>query len=436
MPYLALSGIPVPVSQSSGLRYSPVLLGEKVRTFNGFPRSSVRRKSMSYEGGTGPLPLADAAVLRALIDGEGDSWDFALTMASSRGLWPATSGAPWVVPSGVYDDGYALSLGVTDTVSWATQLGEAWTVAYWARVVDGTGAPWRHYLQRSDGSLSVDAVAPAPEGNAWTFETSLTSAQGLSPAGTTGTVTAGVDGPGRFGRCASITAGGTVRYATQLGTQWTVAYWARLSTSSTWTHYIHRPGLFISRDGVVGNATPNAGALYSSTGNYTQLPGGAVTLLCREGPGGGNPSNVPLLVDDLVVLPYTVPDSWVAPWYARGAPFGLPGTAGLASVDEDGSLTVRHVAAVEGGPANLNNGSIYVSDLVALPYLAPDAWLAPWRDAGAPFGPLPYHRATGTGLHRPALVLGDAGQGEALEWWDGPLRVQGEDFTFTLQEAP
>ncbi|AEI66938.1 hypothetical protein [Corallococcus macrosporus] len=435
-PFLALSGIPIPVASTSPLRYSPTLLGEKRRAFNGMPRSSVRRKLTNYEAGTGPLPLADAAVLRALIDGEGDSWDFAATMASSRGLWPSTSGAPWVVPSGVYDDGYALFLGVADAVSWATQLGEAWTVAYWARVMDGTGAPWRHYLQRSDGSLHVDAAAPAPPGHTWTFETSLTSAQGLSPAGTTGTVTAGVDGPGRFGACASITAGGTVRYATELGTQWTVAYWAKLTTSSTWTHYIHRPGVFISRNGVVGNSTPNSGALYSSTGNYTQLPGGAVTLLGPSGLGGSNPNNVPLLVDDLVVLPYTVPDTWVAHWYARGTPFALPGTAGLASVDEDGSLTVRHVAAVEGGPVNLNNGSIYVSDLVALPYLAPDAWMAPWRDAGAPFGPLPYHRATGTGLPRPVRVLGDAGSGESLEWWDGPQRIAGEDFSYSLMESP
>ncbi|WP_426750170.1 hypothetical protein [Myxococcus sp. Y35] len=436
-PYLALSGIPVPVSLSSGLRYSPVLLGEKVRTFNGFPRSSARRKLYAYEAGTGPLPLAEAAALRALIDGEGDSWDFAGNMLSSRGLWPSTVGAPWVLPDSGRYEAYGLWLNAGDTVSWATQLGEAWTVGYWARVADGTGTNWRHYVQRADGTLYVDAVVPNPEGHTWTFEEGLTSAQGLAASGTTGTVAAGVTS-GRFGRCASISAGGTVRWPTGLGIQWTVAYWARLSTDAGWTHYIHRPGVNISRNGGVNNAPPNGGALYSATGDYTQLPGGAVTLLCSSGSGGGigNPNNAPLLVDDLVVLPYTVPNSWVAPWYAATAPFRLPGTVGLAEVDEAGALTVRHRAGVSGGFLNPTNDPVVVSDLVALPYTVPAAWLVPWRDAGAPFGPLPYHRATGTGLHRAVVVMGDAGQGEALEWWDGPLRVQGEDFTFTLQEAP
>ncbi|MFP2962844.1 hypothetical protein ACLEPN_35020 [Myxococcus sp. 1LA] len=435
-PFLALSGIPIPVSSNSSLRYSPTLLGEKRRSFSGMPRSSARRKLMTYEAGTGPLPLSEAATLRALIDGEGNSWAFEGTMASSRGLWPSTEGAPGLQPSMGRYEGYALSLQSGAGVTWATQLGTQWTVGYWGRVWGVSGEPWRHYAQRSDGSFHVDAAAPSPVGHTWTFETSLTSSQGLPEAGTTGTVTAGVDGPGRFGLCASITAGGTVRYATQLGTQWTVAYWARLTTTGVWTHYVHRPGVNISRNGVVGNSPPNAGALYSSTGNYTQLPAGAVTLLCPSGVGGGNPNNVPLLVDDLVVLPYTAPDSWVAPWYARGAPFALPGTVGLAAVDENGSLTVRHVPSVAGGPVDLSNSALLVSDLVALPYLAPDAWLAPWRDAGAPFGPLPRHRATGTGLHHPSLVLGDAGSGEALEWWQGSERVSGEDFTYSLMESP
>ncbi|GEL75551.1 hypothetical protein [Myxococcus virescens] len=436
LPFLALSGIPVPVSMSSGLRYSPVLLGEKVRTFSGYPRSSARRKLMAYEGGTGPLSLAASAALRALIDGEGDSWSFAGNLLSSRGLWPNAVGTPTALPSFGRYEGYALALSDGQSVSWATQLGEDWTVGYWARVLGVDGVQWHHYVQRSDGTVCVDAAAPGPHlGHTWSFDDGFTSNWGLEPSD----VDASVSEPGRYGQCATFGEGTSATWPTQLGSQWTVAYWARLETDSTWHLYLHRAGLPLSRDGVVGSHAPSAGALIATNGNYTQLPDGAVYLLNRRGttgPGIPNVGGVPLLIDDLVVLPYTVPDSWVAPWFASTAPFRLPGTTGLAEVDDNGALTVRHRAGVAGGVINPFNYSLLVSDLVALPYRAPDAWLAPWRDSGAPFGPLPYHRATGAGLHRPALVLGDAGQGDAMEWWEGAQRVQGEDFAFTLQEAP
>ncbi|WP_228560841.1 MULTISPECIES: hypothetical protein [Myxococcus] len=391
---------------------------------------------MTYEAGTGPLPLADAAALRALIDGEGNSWAFAGNMLSSRGLWPSTVGSPLALPDLGRYQGYALALSAGHAVSWATQLGEDWTVAYWARVWGGSGAQWHHYVQRSDGTVYVDATAPSPAlGHTWSFDAGFESNWGLQPSD----VDASVGEPGRYGQCATFGEWTSATWPTQLGTQWTVAYWARLSTDGTWHLYIHRAGLPLSRDGVVGSHAATAGALIATNGNYTQLPDGAVYLLNRRGttgPGIPNVSGAPLLVDDLVVLPYTVPDSWVAPWFAATAPFRLPGTTGLAEVDDNGALSVHHLHGVAGGFLNPSNDSLLVSDLVALPYRVPDEWLAPWRDAGAPFGPLPHHRATGSGLHRPVLVLGDAGSGEALEWWMGTARVSGEDFTYSLMESP
>ncbi|GEL75213.1 hypothetical protein [Myxococcus virescens] len=443
--YLTLSGIPLPVSADRPMRLSPTLLGEKRRSFSGWPLSSVRRVVMQYEAGTPIRAMAEATALRALVNGDGHSWSFETDTLSSRGLWPSSvTGAPGHAAGvGLFGPGLgALGLVAGDAITWPTQLGAAWTVGYWARV-DVTGAPWKHYVQRSDVPLYVDAsVATPAQGNSWTFQTSLSSTQGLAPAGTTGTVTAGVDGPGRFGRCASISAGGTLRYATGLGTQWTVAYWAKLTTASSWTHYIHRPGVNISRNGVVGNSPPSAGALYSSTGDWTNLPGGPATLLCPTAAGVGgfpNPGNVPLLVDDLVVLPYVAPDSWVAPWYAAGAPWGtysLPGLTALAAVDSAGSLTMSHVGGAAAGFDNPTNAGIYVDDVVALPYSAPTAWLAPWRAAGAAFGPLPYQRAAGTSLPAPGLVLGDAGAGQVQEWLEGGQLVTGQSFDFTLQAVP
>lgn len=81
-------------------------------------------------------------------------------------------------------------------------------------------------------------------------------------------------------------------------------------------------------------------------------------------------------------------------------------------------------------------GTMSVDDLVYLPYRVPVEWLLPWRNAGAAFGPLPYHRATGTGLHKPIRVLGNAKGGTAMEWFSGGTFVQGESFDFELLEAP
>lgn len=275
MPFLALSGIPVTCLKS--LRYQPTLLGTKARAFSGFPYSSVRRTLMTYLAETGPVKLADAALLRALINGEGDSWSFDSTTASSRGLLATTT-----------------------------------------------------------GTVAVEA------------------------------------GGARFGAGQlKMQPGATVSWATGLGAEWTVAYWAKLTTGSAWMHYLHRPGRFIARNGVLNAATPNSGFIVAADGTYATFAGGAVKL---QAPSGfpNNPGNVPLLVDDLVALPYVAPDAWVAPWYA----------------------------------------------------------------SSAAFGPLPYHRAAGDGLHKPALVLGTAKDGDAVELWEGGVRAVAEAFAFELMEAP
>ncbi|MFY1829140.1 hypothetical protein ACN47A_24690 [Myxococcus fulvus] len=82
-------------------------------------------------------------------------------------------------------------------------------------------------------------------------------------------------------------------------------------------------------------------------------------------------------------------------------------------------------------------GVLQVDDLVLLPYRVPSSWRAPWRDAGVPFGPLPRHSVTGTGIHEgPLTVFGQANDGTAAELWteDGQYRVH-ESFEFELREA-
>ncbi|MCP3060976.1 hypothetical protein LXT21_19510 [Myxococcus sp. K38C18041901] len=208
------------------------------------------------------------------------------------------------------------------------------------------------------------------EGHVWSFDTTLRSSAFLPPSATTGTVTAGVAG-GRYAACLRMEVGSSLTLPTALAAKWTVAYWWKLEGSATWTHYLHRAGHFISDNGREDRVTPNSGALVVDSAGA--LPGGDVALRNTGGFGGGigNPGNVALLVDDLVVLPWVAPSSWVVPWYSAGQPFGAP---------------------------------------------------------------YPYHLATGSALYEPRVVLGRTGQGRAVEWWQGGARVLGQEFDFELQE--
>jgi len=78
----------------------------------------------------------------------------------------------------------------------------------------------------------------------------------------------------------------------------------------------------------------------------------------------------------------------------------------------------------------------HFDDLVALPYAIPSDWPAAVFTAGAAFGELPYHRATGTGLHKPMVVLGHAGDGDAIEFFKDGTHAQGESFSVELMEVP
>lgn len=162
--YLRVNGVPVPCTASE---YEPVRLGEVSRSFNGVPRSSVRARKRDYRFTTGLLPLAEAEMVRALVEGEGHVWSFDDTsdfaglsmLRSSRGLLPLTTGAVSDV-MGKYGAGAVFEATEAPTV-WS--LGYDWksvTLMYWA----GEGTDWAHYLVRypypttawRNGSSSAD----------------------------------------------------------------------------------------------------------------------------------------------------------------------------------------------------------------------------------------------------------------------------------------
>ncbi len=159
MTVLALSGIPVPTAGS--FSYAPTLLGEKRRTWSGLPVSSVRRKVETVTASTPLLTLAEATVLRALIDGDGHSWSFDTSTTSSRGAVPAsTLGTVAVTAGGAKYGAGRLVLGVTSQASWPSlAVDETATYALWAKTPNLNGGAWTHLVVYVDAGSSGDPPA-------------------------------------------------------------------------------------------------------------------------------------------------------------------------------------------------------------------------------------------------------------------------------------
>lgn len=115
--------------------------------------------------------------------------------------------------------------------------------------------------------------------------------------------------------------------------------------------------------------------------------------------------------------------------YTNGSELGivddLDSEVGLVISVSGGALKVRATA-----------DDIAVSDLVYLPYTMPRAWVPQWAAATAPFGPLPYHRADGTGIPEACRMLGTAGDAAAVEYDEDGARVQGQYLDFELWQLP
>ncbi|NRD61707.1 hypothetical protein HRD49_08060 [Corallococcus exiguus] len=115
--------------------------------------------------------------------------------------------------------------------------------------------------------------------------------------------------------------------------------------------------------------------------------------------------------------------------YVNGSELGITddmdGELGLVVMPLEGVLLVRATSA-----------TVTMSDLVYLPYTVPTAWVPQWAAATAPFGPLPYHRASGTGIPGPFQVLGQALDAQPMEYDEDDARVQGQYLDFELWQQP
>lgn len=83
-------------------------------------------------------------------------------------------------------------------------------------------------------------------------------------------------------------------------------------------------------------------------------------------------------------------------------------------------------------------GTFQLDDLVVLPYVVPDAWVSAfhtWRST-AQWNPLPYVAAAGAAFPRGTVkVLGQMGTAHRVPLWEGGSFTMGEQLDFTLQES-
>lgn len=101
MPFLSLDGWGVNVTEGAAL--APVEVGGRGRAFGGAARSSIRAIKRTWDFTTPRMLIADAAALRGLINGEGDSWSFETDEYSAKGRAPV---------AGAYINRLAVSNGV------------------------------------------------------------------------------------------------------------------------------------------------------------------------------------------------------------------------------------------------------------------------------------------------------------------------------------
>ncbi|QSQ17176.1 hypothetical protein [Myxococcus landrumensis] len=143
MHFLALNGIPVPVTEG---RRRQVSIGTDSRAFSGAFRLGRRAVRQEWEFKTVPLPPDEVLALRGLIAGDGHTLAFDADTFTSRGLSRAAAvGA--IVQGARYGGGLNLTIG--SSAAWAMQLGTRWTSLH--HVYSSSAGAWLQVINRSDG---------------------------------------------------------------------------------------------------------------------------------------------------------------------------------------------------------------------------------------------------------------------------------------------
>ncbi|QSQ10754.1 hypothetical protein [Myxococcus landrumensis] len=175
MTFLALNGIPVPVTEG---RRRQVSIGTDSRAFSGAYRLGRRAVRQEWEFKTLPLAPDEVLALRGLIAGDGHALAFDTDTFTSRGLARAdATGA--IVQGGRYGGGLGLPIGAS--ASWAMQLGARWTTLH--NVFSSSAGAWLHVLNRDDGKRWVQG-APSEGAGGLSVSSGSLSLSGAADAAT------------------------------------------------------------------------------------------------------------------------------------------------------------------------------------------------------------------------------------------------------------
>lgn len=165
------------------------------------------------------------------------------------------------------------------------------------------------------------------EGHRWSFDSNLYSSKGLGP--NVGYAAAqSTSGGGKYGAgYLSVNATtGTITWAYATGSEWTVFVWR--FESAAWHHYAVRSD---------GSAWKDAVA--DSVPTWLTVSGSVVTI--------ANTTGAAVKYDDLVVLPYQAPSSWVSSIYNAGSAF-----SDLWKLSAAGDFIERAPVSVLGSPSD------------------------------------------------------------------------------------
>lgn len=309
-PYLALDGAtPEPLEMVGG---------DQLAFAGGSRRDSAGRKR-PWSARSVPLAGDVAEALRQMVNGQVDAWPFDEDTFSARGLPLTGSSSAAVGTTAVKYGAKALQDGGNRLAfaewSGALPAGSNWSAMAWRADGPYASPGYRHWLVTSAGGLFVNGAASAV------------------PA------------------CISVNAAGKLTVNAR-DKQEALATWAsatvygsgaRISVVVSGTVYIFQAN---APGGTSGGSPPTWPTTYNDT-----VVDNTVTWR-NDGRGG-------LLVDDLVLLPFVVPSSWVSQLHAEHAAraWTAPELRFAGDLVGSSAVTVRGTAARGRGTPHFRSGA-------------------------------------------------------------------------------
>jgi hypothetical protein len=282
MPGLKLNGVDVPVL-ADAVSASPVIIQDKARAFDGTPRSTVRARKREWRAKLGPQTQANADLYRQLINGEGHAFSFDADAYSSKGLGPTVNTNTVIGNTGSSQKWGANRLALSSggnggIITWPTAYLTTWTAFVWY-APNGLASSYEHWVIR-------------PSGGGNTFRNGV------------------LNNTQDFSYWCSTVADGTGNLSFN-SPDWNAVTWAATTAKTLGARVKPTSGANTNRF-----KCTTAGTTGGSEPTWPAFTGGTVTdgtvVWTNVGP-------LASVIDDAVIVPYVVPDSWVAGIYAEHA---------------------------------------------------------------------------------------------------------------------